>query len=522
VGVGVTLGATYLTNMAGTPDELRNASRSAYFTGPDNQRNSVASVDLRATHDLGEGLALQGSMYYRHLRIAVTNGNTSNNQACSGGGLGAFLCDGSGNQLFDRNGNAIAAANTYVINKTQTLTDGYGGALQTSYDGRVFGRDNVAIFGASVDAGDTRYISAQYLGQLDSARMVVPDGQVLGGEGNYVAFLSHNIYTGVYASDVLTVMPGLDLTVSGRYNTAVLNLHDQTGDALNGTHYFDRLNPALGLTWKLNPSVTLFGNYSEANRIPTAAELSCASATQPCFVPNGFQADPSLGQVVSRSWENGARGPLGNWGHWSATGFFDRNANDIYFVADPTVTGSGFFRNIGNTQRAGFEGNLDGQFDQWGWFASYTLLRATFDSPMVIGSASPAAVGGVINVAPGKVIPGNALHSLKIGGSYQINSRVSLGADAMVRSGVFLRGDENNTQAPTNPYAIVNLDATWRATGMIAVYIRANNIFNQKYETAGQYGDGTGGSVFPAFSTNDRFLTSGMPANFWLGTRIAF
>jgi outer membrane receptor protein involved in Fe transport len=87
---------------------------------------------------------------------------------------------------------------------------------------------------------------------------------------------------------------------------------------------------------------------------------------------------------------------------------------------------------------------------------------------------------------------------------------------------VYLRGDENNTQPQTNPYAVFNLDATWSVMKGLAVYVRANNIFSQKYETAGQYGDGSGGGVFSGYSTQDRFLTSGLPANVWLGTRVSF
>ncbi len=521
LGAGLTLGASYLTNYGGLPDELRSISRNAYFTGPDNQRNSVAALDLRGSHDLDNGLSVQGSMYYRHLRTAVTNGNTSNNTACAADATVLCASDTT-TQLFDRAGNSIPAANTFVINQITYLTDGYGASAQATYDGKVFGRDNTAIFGSSFDAGDTRYVSAQAVGTLDSQRLVVTDGQMIGGDGNFVSFLAHNIYTGVYGTDVFSLTPAVTLTLSARYNTAVINMHDQTGTTLNATHFYDRLNPAAGITWKVLPKVTAFGNYSEANRIPTAAELSCADANAPCYVPNGFQSDPNLAQVVSRSWEGGTRGAIEGWGAWSLTGFYNRNAKDIYFVSDPSITGSGYFRNVGYTQREGLESSLDGKSGDLSWFVSYTLLHATFESPMTFGSASPGGTGTTISVTPGKVMPGMPLHSLKVGGSYQVSSRFSVGSDVIVKSGVYLRGDENNTQPQTNPYSVVNMDATWRATEWLAIYIRANNIFSQKYETAGQYGDGTGGSVFASYSQQDRFLTSGMPANFWLGTRVTF
>ena len=516
VGAGVTLAGSYLSNLGGVPDELRNGSRSAYFTGPDNQRNTIGAVDLRGNHDFGDDLSAQFSFYYRHLRTAVTNGNTSNNQDFGDG----TLANSNGVRLLDRNGNTISATNTYVINQTMTLTDGYGVSAQTTYEGKLFDLDNTAIFGTSFDAGNTRYNSSQIAGSLGTDRLVISSGQVIDGTGNYVSFLSYNTYTGLYATDMLTIVPDVTLTVSARYNMANIRMYDLAGTSLNGSHFYDRLNPAAGVTWKINPKVTTFLNYSEANRIPTAAELSCASAVQPCFVPNGFQADPNLAQVASRAWESGARGTMGPWGNWSTTGFFSRQANDIYFVSDPTITGSGYFRNVGNTQRMGFEGNLDGRNGDWGWFASYTLMRAMFESPMTIGSRSPAGSNNTVYVTPGKVMPGVPLHSLKFGGSYQVCSTFAVGGDVMVKSGVFLRGDENNTQPMTNAYTVVNLDATWKANEWIAVYARANNVFNQKYEAAGQYADAT--NVFSNYSANDRYLTSGMPANFWLGTRISF
>ena len=521
MGLGLTMAASYLTNYGGIPDELRDASRSAYFTGPDNQRNSVGALEWRGSHQLSDALALQGSVYYRHLRTAVTNGNVSSNVACSSDS--SVLCASDGTtQLYDRNGGTISSGNTFVINQTLTVTDGYGASAQTSYDGQVLGHKNTLIFGSSVDAGDTRYVSAQLAGTLDGQRMVQPNGQVIAGDGNYVGLMAHNLYTGVYAEDVLTLAPAVTATLAARYNTAVLNLHDQQGTSLNATHYYDRLNPAAGLAWQVTSSRTVFANYSEANRIPTAAELSCADPNTPCYVPNGFQADPSLAQVVSRSSELGARGRWGQNNHWSTTAFFTRNANDIYFVADST-SGTGYFRNVGNTQRMGLEGNVDGQWENWSWFGSYTLLRATFDSPMTIASSSPNAnSNGVIAVAPGKVMPGVPLHSLKLGASYDLGSGITVGGDAVIKSGVFLRGDENNTQPMTNPYAVFNLDAAWQVTSWLQIYGRANNVFNQKYETAGMYGDGTNGSIFSNFSTTDRFLTSGMPANFWLGTRAVF
>ena len=65
-----------------------------------------------------------------------------------------------------------------------------------------------------------------------------------------------------------------------------------------------------GLTYKFDDAISLFGGYSEANRAPTPLELDCASQTQPCLLENSLVADPPLAQVVSHTWQAGARGAL--------------------------------------------------------------------------------------------------------------------------------------------------------------------------------------------------------------------
>jgi hypothetical protein len=43
-------------------------------------------------------------------------------------------------------------------------------------------------------------------------------------------------------------------------------------------------------------------------RVPTPLELTCASETDPCRLPNGFISDPPLAPVVARTFEAGVRG----------------------------------------------------------------------------------------------------------------------------------------------------------------------------------------------------------------------
>jgi iron complex outermembrane receptor protein len=87
-----------------------------------------------------------------------------------------------------------------------------------------------------------------------------------------------------------------------------VHLTDLFGDSLNGDHTYARLNPSVGATYQVSPALNIYASYSESNRVPTAAELSCANPNQPCTFPLGFVSDPNLQQVVARTLELGARG----------------------------------------------------------------------------------------------------------------------------------------------------------------------------------------------------------------------
>ena len=98
--------------------------------------------------------------------------------------------------------------------------------------------------------------------------------------------------------------------LSGRLNLSSLSLDDQLGDDLTGDHSFHRFNPAAGLSYQPRPWLGVYVSYGESSRAPTAIELTCASPTDPCRLPNAFVADPPLPQVVARTFEAGVRGTL--------------------------------------------------------------------------------------------------------------------------------------------------------------------------------------------------------------------
>ena len=208
----------------------------------------------------------------------------------------------------------------------------------------------------------------------------------------------------------------------GRFNYASINLQDQIGTDLNGSHTFSRFNPMIGGTYKITPEVTAYAGYSEANRAPTPLELACADPARPCIVAAFLIADPPLKQVVSRTVEAGFRGTrelnIGTLG-WKIGGFRATNADDILAIPSPEVQGFGYFQNVGRTRRQGIEAQVNLTSKTLQLYASYALVDARFLDPLTLNSRSPFAdADGNIQVhagqpdSGGSAQPGQIRHRL--------------------------------------------------------------------------------------------------------------
>ncbi len=267
----------------------------------------------------------------------------------------------------------------------------------------------------------------------------------------------------------------------------------------------------------------MFGGYSESNRAPTPVELSCADPGQPCRVPNAFVSDPPLEQVVTRSFEAGARGGLDRLAgvtsvNWSVAGFGSRNSDDIIFVAAGPTLGTGFFKNAGTTQRVGAELSLDGDGGPVHWFVKYGFVDATFRSHLTIASPNhPDAVDDQIQVTPGDRSPSIPEHTAKIGLDYHVTDKWVVGVESILASDQFLRGDESNQLGPVSGYGIVNLATRYQINGWAEVFAMIDNVFDADYDTFGSLGDPS--NVFPEL-TDPRFLSPGAPIGGWAGVRL--
>lgn len=320
--------------------------------------------------------------------------------------------------------------------------------------------------------------------------------------------------TGVYLADTFSVTPVLHLSLSARWNRTELRLRDQIGTALTGDHAYARLNLGAGMAWNVTDDATAYAAYAENNRAPTPAELSCADPQTLCRFPNAFLSDPPLDDVVARTWETGVRGRTGTVA-WSGALFRTDLADDIIFISAGPIMGSGYFANVGDTRREGVELDLSRETGPVRWFASYGYVRATYQTAFQIQAPdNPAAdANGEISVRPGDRIPGQPLHSLKLGADWDVAAPLTVGLDLQLSSSRYLRGDEANLTKPLSGFAVAGVHASWRR-GPVELWLRVSNLFDAEYETFGIYGDAD-----ELGFDDPRFLSPGAPRSLLIGLR---
>jgi iron complex outermembrane receptor protein len=526
-------------------------SRTLPFTSPQLNENELEFVTLNAGYDAGDTLSFQSNFYYREYHQYVTNGNTTDYTGCTTPADIGFMCQDDGSTpLTQPNGHLIpdiSQGGTVYIgeNDFETIrTVGLGGSLQMTENAPIFGHDNNFTAGATIDSAGTDFQSSAELGTI-SPRLVVASGYYVSTPENSpfsatpVALNATNRYYGVYGTDTFNVTDALAVTISGRYNLALIDLADHLGTNLSGQNRYSRFNPAAGATYKLTPEITAYAGYSEANRVPTPGEIECASPTAPCLLPSSLSADPpTLHQVVSHTWEAGFRGsspqtlPLLGPGRlsWNAGWFLTNVDDDLYAVA--TSVSAGYFQNIGGTRRQGLELGLRYRTDRLSVFANYSYVDATFQSSLLLNSQQNAFAdaNGNIQVRPGDRLPGIPPHRIKAGADYRITDNWVVGGDVVWESAQYFLGDASNQMKQLPGFAVVNLHTTYDVAEGIELFLNLENAFDSQYATFGILGDPTGIGV-PGVPANgvtngpgvdNRFESPASPISTFAGVRVKF
>jgi len=579
------------TNLNGngvSPTELLKVRRESVFTWPDYTGNKVYLAASNANFYLEDDSIINTSVYYRRLIRDTLNADEIDAEECDEddenghqdqlssdfGTDDSPLCgednaSGGYGVLIDQYGNAISANDDIrrygLLNKSSTMTVTWGGSAQYNINKNYLNNMHNILIGASIDKTRTAFHSRGELGQLHNNRTVT---NLLNDEGGLITIESEKEHTGssggmeddtergdiggaqlaskvdyygIYINDLIEYDNKTDITISARANLAYVKLYDHLktsftrAETNTGSHRYFRLNPSIGITHNYDDNIAFRASYKEANRTPAPVELSCASPSAPCRLPNAFVADPPLEQVVTKGIELGAKGKIENH-NLEAIIFHFVNIDDILFVSTGTGVSSGYFKNFGETQRQGVELSLNSSFQNTygnlNLYSNYSLLSATYQTDHTLPAANHPMSNN--DIEKGDTIPGMPKHTFKTGINQEFTSKFNTGLNMIYSSGVYLRGDESNQLKKTNPYVVFNADASWKLNKSFSFFGRIDNILDSKYETMGVLGEASSSEVnVPISELGDtgsgetavgpldpRFYSPGAPRAFYLGLRV--
>ena len=557
------------------------------YTKPDQTSNRSRFANLVASHALKNDVLLSGNAFYRRIDTSTYNGdinddaldqavyqpNAAEQQALAAAGYTGFPTSGenASNTPFPFwrcIANALLASEPNekcngLVNRTSTSQSNWGASGQATFSQRIAGLPNQLVVGAGYDQSRIRFTQSTQFAYLTPDRGVTGVAAFADGtQDSEDAFDARVDLQGtsrtasVYATDTLTVLETINITLSGRFNRMRVDNEDRLDPAggsgsLDGHYTYRRFNPAIGVTWSPAPAMNLYASYSEGSRAPSSVELGCADPANPCKLPNAMTGDPPLDQVVARTWELGVRGGSGEL-RWSAGLFRAENDDDIMFVADEQ-SGFGYFRNFGKTRRQGIEASLRGRVAQVRFGANYTHLDATYQSTELInggsnssGNAPAPGFEGSIVVQPGNRIPLVPRDLFKMFVQWDVTPTAALNIDMLAASSTYARGNENNRHEPdgvyylgpgsTPGYAVFNLGGDWRPQPALRFFFQVNNIFDTRYYIGAQLGPtgftSAGAFVARPFASpvidgarplvHATFYAPGAPRTAWAGVSYTF
>ncbi len=425
------------------------------------------------------------------------------------------------------------------IDRNWTHTYSTGTTLQLTDTDKIFGH-------TTISRPASARIMAGRISPASASSAICRRDLVVSGFGEYinepaydvspVDLLTQNNYLGVFVLDAFDMTDKLGLHVGARFNDAQINLNDQLGTSLTSSNNFSRINPVVGLSYKITPDISVYGSYSEANRAPTPLELGCSSPTQPCMIDNFLVADPPLQQVVARTFEAGFKGSNAiAWAaapgrlDWSISGYRTENQNDIMSVPSHGHR----LRLLYECRQYAAQGvDIGATYttDKWDAYANYSYIRATFLTPVLLSSPNNpyADANGNIQVEPGDNLPGIPNHKFKIGFDYTVLPKWTVGADLVYQSGQYYFGDEINALGQIPGYVTLNLRTSYQVNKNVQVFGLINNATDTRYYAYGAlYDTGstanqvTGDPVPGLFNSNNpRSVTISPPLEAFVGVKV--
>jgi iron complex outermembrane receptor protein len=543
-----------------TPVDLLRLDERSIYTWPQTTRNAMSLIAVTGRVDLTPTWTLAGNAYLRQFEQRHVDGNDADLERCpASSSFGGRLCleddafgtpPGGKTRAF-RDQFAIigptGASLPYTpgvhygtIDRTRISATTYGGSLQATSTDTLFGHSNTFIIGGSVDHADYTFGSTSQLGVIFPSLFVGPDPNVPGtGTGPIRTFgnlgyapvdlKGSNTYLGLFGTDTFDVTDRLALTAGFRLNNVSIETRDTSGTApdLNGRHEFTRLNPLVGLTYKLTPELTAYGSYAESNRAPTPLELSCSDPNRPCLLEHALVADPPLKQVVSHTYEAGLRATVPSFYDGTlrlkAGAFRIETENDIIALAS-TIQGRGYYANVPQTLRQGAEFSAEYVTERWQAYGSYSFIDATFRFSGIVASPNNpfADDDGNILIRSGNRLPLVPRHQAKAGFEYAVTPQWKVATELAAFSSQVFVGDESNQNRLLPGYWVVNLRTSYQVNQHLQVFGLVNNLFDRRFATYGTFYETSGLAAAGLTGTDARMVSLAQPISVYGGVKVTW
>jgi outer membrane receptor protein involved in Fe transport len=491
--VSVMGGTSDLKGNGLAPHDMYTTNYRQGYSFYDITENKSQQISFAGIHKLSNEEKLSLTTWYRHAKRKGNNGDVNEDYReyleCYDELGGTFSYSGCATDFSNQAQNGWNAPEDALINKNNSKQETYGATFQWD---KQFGAHKL-LSGVTIQQSKTRYQQWSADAEFDDARVAIIEGDF----ENQADHKGKNNQYALFVGDVFTPAPGTLLMGALRYDYAkvkndLVSWDDDGPHPTKESFTYKKLNPSFGFSQVLNKQATVFGNWSQGMRVPTAFELGCSNPEYPCRVPTGLQDDPYLKPIISQTAEIGFRLFPTEKTRVTIAAFSNINKDDVMFVRAPSGTmNEGIFQNIGNTQRDGIELTARHRESRWELGASYTYLKARYKSSLTLPSLEED-----LAVTSGTRIAGLPEHFFKFAAMYRLTPQVRIGGDVQVYGSQVVAGNETKNSPAVQAggdaedasgvdklagYGILNLNANYEYARGFNFFLRVNNVFDKKY-----------------------------------------
>ena len=258
--------------------------------------------------------------------------------------------------------------------------------------------------------------------------------------------------TGLYMLSQTNYDSGLLVRYGIRYDI------NDIGTDSSSSIVLDKLNPSVGLSYKVNSNDNIFFSFGTSFETPTLNELSNN--------PNGEGLNEDLKSSSSLNYEIGWRKSVSNL-TLEAIAYVISSENEILPYELEQFPGKNFYQNVGSTSRYGLELNSQLSFKGGRINLSYTLSKNKFEDFLIDNNN---LADNLIPGIPSQMLDLDIIFKLSRDRSLIISNRL-----------IGERYADNANETLISSYNLLNIKYSKEIFSSSEIFLGVNNAFNQEY-----------------------------------------